>query len=892
MARLPTKDALSAPASLRSGAPIATVDVSGIGRGLQAAGEGLEALGGNIRQSENAVDIARAEAYKTEQLLGLQNAFEQDPDYETFGRRAPLKVREVVQKGAEIIRDPAMRERWAASAMGDAARTADSILDRGRTLKRQAETIAFDEALEANRRVYVDPATDDELRKRARADIEASIEAGLASGLLTPEQAAQRRERFLQEADFSRGQLAVEQNPDVVAGGFEAALLRRESGGRPDVVNKFGFAGLYQFGAPRLAELGLYDPQGGELSGWNSRTGGKAKWSGRFNIPGHPEVRTLDDFLASPGAQRVAFAIHRQKMDEEIAARGLDQYIGQTVGGVTITRDGLHAMMHLGGAAGAEKVLKSGGAVNPADDNGTTVLDYARMGSLDASEMPDWYQRLSPEQRTRLQREAETVRTRKNVALQGSIEVAATNAPVAIQNTGRYDGALPSIEQFVAAYGPQEGIQRYNAFQASVDTAQTAYDMRTMSAAEIRQTVEAARPTSSGPDAALQQEKYQTLTRAAEATLEARRKDPAAYTQQHFPEVARAWNDMETPGSYQAALTATAAAQRHLGIQDMRLLPANLAEAAIEKFNNEELPEMQRIAAVTNTILGTTDPEQRRALFDQLVEAGLPDITEGAIEAAARGDEGAARRLFRAAMVDPSKLPGQSPEKPAVIDEAIQSEIMDVGQIGDVYYGLSDGTAENFVRAQRDQRLINNAIQIRLRSGETLEDAIAEVSKDLYGDVKVATGNNAQILVPADADEDVVLNGLDALMPDVEQALESALAIPESVPAQDGTRAVVDATTRNYIDNVLAEGYFRNAGDDGFVFIDPYTGLAVPGPDGAPMIFKIKPEDVTSVDRGAPGEPVVGRSRSVVGSGRISGEQGIGGGRVVGGGSPVIGGDE
>ncbi|MCA1831233.1 MAG: hypothetical protein LC750_00535 [Actinobacteria bacterium] len=168
----------------------------------------------------------------------------------------------------------------------------------------------------------------------------------------------------------------------LATGNLDARLVQSESGGDPTVVNKLGYAGAYQFGAPRLAALGVYTPGSGEnLAGW-SKTPKDApgKWTGTFSIPGFPEVKTLNDFLANPDAQKAAYGLHQQRTDKEIDDLGLGQYIGQTIGGVPITRDGIRAMIHLGGAEGARVTLASGGGINPADANGTTRLDYARLG--------------------------------------------------------------------------------------------------------------------------------------------------------------------------------------------------------------------------------------------------------------------------------------------------------------------------------------------------------------------------------------------------------------------------------------------------------------------------------------------------------------------------------
>lgn len=47
------------------------------------------------------------------------------------------------------------------------------------------------------------------------------------------------------------------------------------------------------------------------------------------------------------------------------------------------------------------------------------------------------------------------------------------------------------------------------------------------------------------------------------------------------------------------------------------------------------------------------------------------------------------------------------------------------------------------------------------------------------------------------------------------------------------------------VDNILAEGVFRN-GDDGYVFLNPYNGLAVAGADGKPLTFTL--DEITKAD--------------------------------------------
>lgn len=169
----------------------------------------------------------------------------------------------------------------------------------------------------------------------------------------------------------------------LASGNFDSRLVQRESSGDPAQVNKQGYAGLFQFGAPRLQTLGVYTPGPSEnVAGW-SKTPGTApgKWTGTFNIPGFESVKTLDDFLKNPDAQKAVYQLHQERTDKEIDQLDLGKYVGQTIGGVPITRDGIRGMIHLGGAEGARQFLVSGGTINPRDQLGTSLADYARLGT-------------------------------------------------------------------------------------------------------------------------------------------------------------------------------------------------------------------------------------------------------------------------------------------------------------------------------------------------------------------------------------------------------------------------------------------------------------------------------------------------------------------------------
>lgn len=827
MARLPGRDELSGPASLRSGRMISSADMSGIGRGISALGGSLEAIGQERAAQQNTVDVARAEAFKTERMLATENEFQNDGDYSTFQKRAPEKTKTIVDDAANLIRDPKMRERWGASARGDAARVNDRIFDRGETLRGQAEVNALDEALEANRRLYVDPTTPEDVKKKARSEIEGAIEVAGQAGLLTPDMQAARKKLYVDNADFNRGQLAVQQNPDAIGSPVKrtvAAAAQRygvppaialgivqiESGFDPSAkAGTSSAGGLYQFIDGTASRYGLAN---------KFDVGSSADAGARLTRDNIDGLRRVTGREPSPGE------IYLAHFSGFGAAQKLAQAADDTPTSAIFSPQAIAANRSIldGKTAGQVKAW--------ADRKMATA-----MGAAQGSD-PDWFKRLSPEDQFRLTKEADTVRTQRSVETRSAIEVVTANAPTAIMNTGRYDNALPTQEQFFQAYGPQEGAERFNNFQSAVETSAQAFEMRTMSAGDIEAMVADARPVRSGDTAELDQKRYETLSSAAAATLKARAADPVAYAQQAFPGVQQAWAAAETPEGYQSAIAASVAAQQQMGITDIKPLPKDFATLAVETFKDVNRPEAERLDAIGNVLMATPDNGQRKAIFEQLVDAGLPDVTEGAFEAMARGDQGAARRLFQAATIDPAKLPGTLPVKPGDIDEAIQSTLMDEGQVGDIYYGLSDGTVENLEKAQRDSKLLSNAVNLRLRNGETMDAAISGASKDLYGDVQAVNAHGAQIILPATEDPEPVLAGLTGLREKAKAALVDAMAVPADAPAADSSRAIMDAATANYMSNVLAEGYFRNSGD-GFVFIDPFTGGAITSSDGSTVFF-------------------------------------------------------
>lgn len=161
----------------------------------------------------------------------------------------------------------------------------------------------------------------------------------------------------------------------VAAGTYEAflqALANRESSGRASVVNEFGYIGQYQLGESALIDAGYYTPDDTNANDY------------RGSFTGKNGVNSLSDFLSDPAVQTQAVSDYQNVLWNQINSRGLQNRIGQTYQGVTITESGLLAAAHLIGAGGLNQCLNGSGSCT--DANNTTALSYlSQFGGFDVS---------------------------------------------------------------------------------------------------------------------------------------------------------------------------------------------------------------------------------------------------------------------------------------------------------------------------------------------------------------------------------------------------------------------------------------------------------------------------------------------------------------------------
>lgn len=228
-----------------------------------------------------------------------------------------------------------------------------------------------------------------------------------------------RQQAMVQTVRGSQLKAEARKNPYLAERGGAEKLAAYESTKNPQVINPWGFAGSYQFGAPLLKDIGVYQPASGENVSpeyWNNAKGKQEKWTGTFNIPDFPEVKNVQDFLNNKAAQDKVYELHTARMDKVIDQK-FAGVIGTTVRGVPITREGLRYGMHYSGEGGVQEFL-SGGTDRTDANRKRRVSDYIALGRYGEGTIADdpKYNVLPPEQKEGLVRDGEREFRQQEVA--------------------------------------------------------------------------------------------------------------------------------------------------------------------------------------------------------------------------------------------------------------------------------------------------------------------------------------------------------------------------------------------------------------------------------------------------------------------------------------------
>lgn len=149
---------------------------------------------------------------------------------------------------------------------------------------------------------------------------------------------------------------------------FLTNIRNSEGSGNYQTDTGNGYLGAYQFGLKALVDLGYRRADG--------------SWTGLNGI------NSAADFLGNPQVQDAAFLAYGTKNLGYLG--NWQQYIGQTIGGVKVTKAGLMAGSHLAGAGGLKYWLTNGGdctnygtSWDAVDKNGTCAGTYVAENQTD-----------------------------------------------------------------------------------------------------------------------------------------------------------------------------------------------------------------------------------------------------------------------------------------------------------------------------------------------------------------------------------------------------------------------------------------------------------------------------------------------------------------------------
>ena len=124
---------------------------------------------------------------------------------------------------------------------------------------------------------------------------------------------------------------------------FLGEIGHKESSNNYQAVNRLGYMGRYQFGKKTLKSIGI-------------------------NV-------TKQEFLSNPALQEEAME-RLLEANYKSLKRFIDKYEGQTLHGVEVTKSGVLAAAHLGGAGAVRRWFRKGS--NFKDANGTSITYYMK----------------------------------------------------------------------------------------------------------------------------------------------------------------------------------------------------------------------------------------------------------------------------------------------------------------------------------------------------------------------------------------------------------------------------------------------------------------------------------------------------------------------------------
>jgi hypothetical protein len=341
----------------------------------------------------------------------------------------------------------------------------------------------------------------------------------------------------------------------------------------------------------------------------------------------------------------------------------------------------------------------------------------------------------------------------------------------------------PSKAEFVRAYGPEEGRQRFGELQKDQDLSVELNALSRMPPAKQAETLAAMAPKGR-QGAAEQAERYNILSQRTDALRRSLAADPATYVMQYSPRVQEAYSafeDSDDPQVAQTFASTVIAEQQQLGVQNPQILPKAQAEAIAQSFyvKPEEGEKLAGLIQSERDKWGRYWPK----VSGQLMQAKMPS----AAIAIARGmDPGAATRLAGVATVPMAEMKNGVDKPPADVSDALKANMSDFQQTLDGVVGGENTFSAMYDAAER-------LSYYYLRQGKGVKDATQAAYNEVLGDhYDFGEVNNRKFRVPAGMDMDRIESGAQESMKNaVELKSPIALGSSNSMEATDDLRRTI-----------------------------------------------------------------------------------------------------
>lgn len=163
-------------------------------------------------------------------------------------------------------------------------------------------------------------------------------------------------------------------------------ILQRESSGRYDIINQYGFLGGYQFGAAALEDTGYLKPGSWAKGQAAADAAGIPRGTQRWWQVAHENAYSEENWTGKDGASSKNSYLYNRTAQERAMDKLMEKNYKTLVNNGTISKDsspdviaGALAGSHLKGAGSMTKYIKNG--VNSADANGTRISEYYNIGA-------------------------------------------------------------------------------------------------------------------------------------------------------------------------------------------------------------------------------------------------------------------------------------------------------------------------------------------------------------------------------------------------------------------------------------------------------------------------------------------------------------------------------